>query len=99
MGFQKLAAITYRYPIVIILFWTLFLIIFGSYAPKLSGVLKDHGLLPNGAYVKVEHILSSEFHVLEAPIILVFEKKRTFPSNNFNISFSKPCFYCGALTV
>jgi RND superfamily putative drug exporter len=75
MDFQKLAIISHRFPIVIILVWTLFLIFFGFYAPKLSTVLKDHGLLPNGAFVKVEHILSSDFHIPKDPVILVFEKK------------------------
>ena len=75
MVFQKLATFSYRFSTLIILVWSLFLIFFGYYAPKLSAVLKDHGLLANGAYVKVEHILSSEFHIPEAPVILVFEKE------------------------
>jgi RND superfamily putative drug exporter len=83
MDFQKLAIISHRYPKVIILVWTLFLIYFGFYAPKLSTVLKDHGLLPNGAYVKVEHILSSDFHIPDDPVILVFEKKELVSLERF----------------
>ncbi|NOU75854.1 MMPL family transporter [Paenibacillus sp. LMG 31458] len=83
MDFQKLAIISLRYPKAIILVWTLFLIFFGFYAPKLPTVLKDHGLLPNGAYVKVEHTLSSDFHVPEDPVILVFEKKEFVSPEQF----------------
>jgi RND superfamily putative drug exporter len=83
MDFQKLSIISLRYPKAIILVWTLFLIFFGFYAQKLSTVLKDHGLLPNGAYVKVEHILSSEFHIPKDPVILVFEKKEFVSPEQF----------------
>ncbi|RAP77548.1 MMPL family transporter [Paenibacillus montanisoli] len=85
MGFQKLAAIAYRYPIAIILFWTLFLVIFGYYAPKLSTVVKGHGLQPNGAYVQVERLLSTEFHIPEDPAILVFEKKENVSRQQFQL--------------
>jgi RND superfamily putative drug exporter len=83
MGYQKLATISFRYPKIIILFWAFFLIFFGFYAPKLPTVLKDHGLLPDGAYVKVQHILSSDFHIPEDPIILVFEKKEFVSREQF----------------
>lgn len=83
MDFQRLAIISLRYPKVIILVWVLLLGFFGFYAPKLPAVLKDHGLLPNGAYVKVEHILSSDFHIPKDPIILVFEKKEFISPEQF----------------
>ncbi|MEK3721339.1 MMPL family transporter [Paenibacillus sp. FSL H8-0034] len=75
MGVHRLALISYRYPKVVISFWALFLLFFGSYASKLPTVLKDHGLLPNGAYVQVQQLLSADFHIPEDPIMLVFEKK------------------------
>ncbi|MBP1156974.1 MULTISPECIES: MMPL family transporter [unclassified Paenibacillus] len=75
MGYQKLAFLSLRYPKTIIVLWALFLIFFGLYAAKLPSVLKDHGLLPDGVYVKVQHILSTDFHIPEDPVILVFEKK------------------------
>lgn len=85
MGYQKLAIISLRYPKIIILLWVLFLIFFGLYAPRLSTVLKDHGLFPkNGAYAKAQHILSADFHVPEDPVILVFEKKEIVPPEQFH---------------
>jgi len=83
MDFQRLAIISLRYSKIIILVWALLLGFFGFYAPKLPAVLKDHGLLPNGAYVKVEHILSSDFHIPKDPIILVFEKKEFISPEQF----------------
>ncbi|TXK73862.1 MMPL family transporter [Paenibacillus sp. N3.4] len=83
MDFQKLASMSLRYPKTILLFWTLFFIFFGIYAPKLPTVLQDHGLISDGAYVKVEHILSSDFHIPENPIILVFEKKEWITPKQF----------------
>jgi RND superfamily putative drug exporter len=84
MGYQMLALISLRYPKTIILLWAFLLIFFGFYAPKLSTVLKDHGLLPDGAYVKVQHILSSDFHIPENPIMLVFEKKQRVSPGQFH---------------
>lgn len=75
MNFRKLAVISLRYPKTILVVWALFLIFFGCYAPKLSSVLKDHGLMPDGDYAKVRHMLSSDFRIPEDPVILVFEKK------------------------
>ncbi|NOU93289.1 MMPL family transporter [Paenibacillus sp. LMG 31456] len=84
MGYHKLASISFRYPKTIIFLWVMFFIFFGVYAPKLSAVLKDHGLTSNGAYVEVQHILSSDFHIPEDPIILVFENKSHLPPEPFN---------------
>ncbi|WP_240415175.1 MMPL family transporter [Paenibacillus periandrae] len=75
MGVHRLALLSYRYPKVVISFWALFLLFFGSYASKLPTVLKDHGLLPSGAYVQVQQLLSADFHIPDNPIMLVFEKK------------------------
>lgn len=83
MGYQKLAIIALRYPKIIILFWVLFLLFFGFFAPRLATVLKDHGLFPNGSYGKVQHILSSDFHIPEDPVILVFEKKGIVSTEQF----------------
>jgi len=77
MFLQRLADISLRYPKLILLLWSLFFVFFGHYATRLPDSLKDHGLMPRGAYVQVEHILASEFHIPQDPIILVFEKKRS----------------------
>ncbi|MFC5451181.1 MMPL family transporter [Paenibacillus aestuarii] len=76
MNFHKLAYLSIRYPKVIILIWTLFLIVFGYLAPKFPATLKDHGLYPDGAYASVQQILSSDFHIPKDPVILVFEKNK-----------------------
>jgi len=83
MGCRKLAVISLRYPKTVILFWVLFLLFFGFYAPKLPGVLKDHGLTPDGAYAKVQQMLSADFHIPEDPVILVFEKKQPVTEAQF----------------
>lgn len=57
MRFPNLLHISLRYPKTIILFWTLFVLMFSFSAPKLSTVLKDHGLFPDGSYAKVQQIL------------------------------------------
>ncbi|SFK97674.1 putative drug exporter of the RND superfamily [Paenibacillus sp. 1_12] len=83
MGVHRLARISYRYPKVILLFWTLVLLFFGFYANKLPTVLQDHGLLPNGAFTQVQHLLSADFHIPEDPIVLVFEKKELVSLEQF----------------
>lgn len=85
MGYRQLAVLSFRYPKTIIVFWIVFVIFFGTYAAKLPSVLKDHGLLPDGAYVKVQHILSSDFHIPEDPVILVFEKKDSSSPEPFRL--------------
>ncbi|CAG7649153.1 MMPL family transporter [Paenibacillus allorhizosphaerae] len=83
MDVQKLAVMSIRYPKTIILIWTMFLIFFGFYAPKLPAVLMDHGLMPDGAYVQVERILSSDFHVPKDPVIVMFEKQHAVSREQF----------------
>jgi len=75
MGFRKLAFISTRYPKTILLAWVLFLVFFGWDAPKLSGVVKDHGLTPNGSSARVQRMLSADFGIPEDPVILVFAKE------------------------
>lgn len=83
MGYHKLAVLSIRYPKTIILLWSLFLIFFGFYASKLPTVLKDHGLLPDGDFAKVQQILSSDFHIPEDPVILLFENKKNVSPRQF----------------
>lgn len=83
MTLHKLAMISLRYPKTIILFWVMFFLYFGFYAPKLPTVLKDHGLISDGAFAKVEQILSSDFHIPANPVILVFEKKNKLDHRQF----------------
>lgn len=75
MNAQNMAYIPLRYPKTIILLWTLFILLFGFFAPKLPAVLKDHGLMPDGAYAEVQRILASDFHIPENPVLVVFETK------------------------
>ncbi|WP_238357723.1 MMPL family transporter [Cohnella zeiphila] len=67
----------------VILAWTLFLLVFGSFAPKLPSVLMDHGLFPDGEYARVEQILSSDFRIPKDPVILLFEKKPSVAPQQF----------------
>jgi RND superfamily putative drug exporter len=83
MILQKLALVSLRYPKAIIVVWTLFLIGFGLFAPKLPTVLKDHGLTPNGDHAQVERILSSDFHIPKDPVILLFEKNDSVSPDRF----------------
>jgi RND superfamily putative drug exporter len=83
MGYLPLALFSFRHPKTIILLWALLLIFFGFYASRLPTVLKDHGLLPDGAYVKAQHILSADFHIPEDPVMLVFEKKQLVSLEQF----------------
>ncbi|MFD0675635.1 MULTISPECIES: MMPL family transporter [unclassified Paenibacillus] len=84
MGYHKLASLSLRYPKSIILIWVLFFTFFGAYSSKLPDVLKDHGLTPDGAFIKVQHMLSSDFHIPENPIILMFENKGHLSSEPFH---------------
>ncbi|WP_243767434.1 MMPL family transporter [Paenibacillus agricola] len=63
--------------------WLFFLIFFGLYASKLPTVLKDHGLLADGAYVKVQQILATDFYIPADPVVLVFEKQRSVSTEQF----------------
>lgn len=92
MGYQKLAFLSLRYPKTIILLWVMFFVFFGLYAPKLSAVLKGHGLLADGDYVKVQRILSSDFHIPEDPVILVFEKDELVSPDQFRRFIERTLF-------
>jgi putative drug exporter of the RND superfamily len=81
----KLASLSLRYPKSILVAWALFLIGFGSFAPKLPAVLQDHGLRPDGAYAQVQSILASDFHIPDDPVILVFEKEESVTAERFRL--------------
>lgn len=83
MTLHKLAMISLRYPKTILLFWVIFFLYFGFYAPKLPAVLKDHGLISDGAFAKVEQTLASDFHIPANPVILVFENKKKLDPRQF----------------
>lgn len=83
MGVQLLALVSFRFPKSMLLFWTMLLVFFGFFAPKLESALGDHGLFPDGQYSKALHILSSEFHIPEDPVILLFEKKSSVSEAQF----------------
>lgn len=80
---HKLALISLRYPKTIVVFWILFFFYFGWHAPKLPAVLKDHGLISDGAFARVEQTLASHFHMPANPVILVFEKKGKLEPRQF----------------
>ncbi|WP_216855752.1 MMPL family transporter [Paenibacillus qinlingensis] len=81
---HKLALISLRYPKIIVVFWVLFFLYFGWYAPKLPAVLKDHGLISDGTFAKVEQTLASDFHMPANPVILVFEKNSKLEPQQFD---------------
>ncbi|CAN7453067.1 MMPL family transporter [Paenibacillus sp. LjRoot56] len=83
MNLHKLALLSLRYPKTIVLFWVLFFLYFGWYAPKLPAVLKDHGLISDGSFAKVEQTLASDFHMPANPVILVFEKNSKLEPQQF----------------
>ncbi|KRF06620.1 MMPL family protein [Paenibacillus sp. Soil766] len=83
MILHKLGLISLRYPKLIVLFWVLFFLYFSWYAPKLPAVLKDHGLISDGAYAKVERTLASDYHMPANPVILVFEKNSKLEPQRF----------------
>jgi RND superfamily putative drug exporter len=83
MTLPKLAMISLRYPKTILLFWVMFFLCFGFYAPKLPTVLKDHGLISDGAFAQVEQTLASDFHIPANPVILVFEKNSKLDLQQF----------------
>ncbi|WP_200962468.1 MMPL family transporter [Paenibacillus sp. Soil750] len=83
MNLHKLALLSLRYPKTIVIFWVLFFLYFGWYAPKLPAVLKDHGLISDGAFAKVEQTLASSFHMPANPVILVFEKNSKLEPQQF----------------
>ncbi|CAG7640387.1 Membrane protein YdfJ [Paenibacillus solanacearum] len=83
MRVLKLALLSVRYPKTIILLWMMALLLFGWYALKLPAVLKDHGLTPDGAYVRVERLLSSEFHIPRDPVMILFEQRHAVSDEQF----------------
>ncbi|CAN7406215.1 MMPL family transporter [Paenibacillus sp. LjRoot153] len=83
MTLHKLAMISLRYPKIILLIWVMFFLCLGFYAPKLPTVLKDHGLISDGAFAKVQETLASDFHIPANPIILVFEKNNKIDPRQF----------------
>ncbi|MGF7049837.1 RND superfamily putative drug exporter [Paenibacillus sp. DS2015] len=84
MGYRLLAKLSYRFPTWIIVLWTAFFVVFGTYATKLPTVLKDHGLVSDGSFALVQEVLSSEFGIPDEPIMLVFEKKTSVTTQQFH---------------
>ncbi|OAB44950.1 MMPL family transporter [Paenibacillus antarcticus] len=83
MGYRMLANLSFRFPTWIIVLWTAFFVIFGTYATKLPEVLKDHGLVSEGSYTDVQQTLSAKFGIPDEPIMLVFEKETSVTTQQF----------------
>ncbi|MFD0710835.1 MMPL family transporter [Paenibacillus sp. GCM10027626] len=83
MHLRQLASISFRHPKAICLLWLLFLLFFGYFAPKLGDVLGDHGLVSDGAYAKVERLLSEEYQLPHDPVIMLFEKRDALSPDQF----------------
>ncbi len=83
MGYRMLAKLSFRFPTWIIVLWTAFFVIFGTYATQLPEVLKDHGLVSDGSFTHVQQLLSSEFGIPDEPIMLVFEKEISVTTQQF----------------
>ncbi|HEY2493401.1 MAG TPA: MMPL family transporter [Paenibacillus sp.] len=84
MGYRMLAKLSLRFPTWIIVLWTAFFVIFGTYAMKLPAVLKDHGLVTNGSFTHVQKVLTSDFGIPDDPIMLVFEKETSVTTQQFH---------------
>jgi len=84
MGYRMLANLSFRFPTWIIVLWTAFFVVFGTYATKLPAVLKDHGLVSDGSFAHVQQLLSSEFGIPDEPIMLVFEKESSVTTPQFH---------------
>jgi RND superfamily putative drug exporter len=85
MLYRMLSVFLLQRPKTVILFWAVFLIVFGSFAPKLPSALSDHGLMPQGSYREVQHILSGHFRLPLDPVIMVFEKKPAVTDVQFRL--------------
>ncbi|OAB28454.1 MMPL family protein [Paenibacillus macquariensis subsp. defensor] len=79
-----LANLSFRFPTWIIVLWTAFFVVFGTYATKLPAVLKDHGLVSDGSFAHVQQLLSSEFGIPDEPIMLVFERESSVTTPQFH---------------
>ncbi|MCZ8511891.1 MMPL family transporter [Paenibacillus filicis] len=74
MVFHHIAILSFRWPRTVLAVWTLVLITTGFFAVRLPSVLQNHGLLADGAFVRVEKILASDYGIPADPVILVFEQ-------------------------
>jgi len=84
MGMQRLALLSFRFPRVCIFLWAIVLIFFGAHAFRLDSVVQDHGLYPqNGSYARVQQVLTSDFKLSDAPVMLMFEKADNLSKSHF----------------
>ncbi|WP_438350396.1 MMPL family transporter [Paenibacillus sp. FA6] len=84
MGYRMLAILSHRFSTWIIVLWTVFFVVFGTYAAELPAVLRGHGLVSDGSSTYVQKILSSEFGIPDEPIMLVFEKETSVTTQQFH---------------
>ncbi|MBP1993919.1 MMPL family transporter [Paenibacillus eucommiae] len=85
MIYDILANFSIRHAKAVILIWICFLLFFGLFAVKLPNALKGHGLKVDGSYAKVQSILSSDFHMPDNPVILLFEKQKQVSQKQFHV--------------
>ncbi|MCA0758220.1 MMPL family transporter [Paenibacillus sp. N4] len=74
MVMERLARLSFRFPLGMILLWCAALIVAAPYAFRLVTVLGDHGLTPQGQYAEVQRMLAKSFGIPDEPVMLLFEK-------------------------
>jgi len=75
MGFDMLAARSYKHARWVICLWLVLVLSCGYLAMQLPDQLKGHGLMPSGSYEVVKGILKEHFHLPAEPMIVVFTAK------------------------
>lgn len=78
-----MATTGFRYPKTVVALWLLFLACCGAYAPKLPSVALEHGLVADGEYARVQHILAADFQIPADPVVLLFEKRESAAPERF----------------
>lgn len=74
MVMDRLARLSFRFPLGIIALWCAALILEAPYAIRLGTVLGDHGLMPQGQYADMQRRLAENFGIPDEPVMLLFEK-------------------------
>ncbi|MFS0839059.1 MMPL family transporter [Paenibacillus sp. 1P03SA] len=76
MGLYRLAVLSFRYPKIILICWTVCLVIFGEGALRLPSVLGGHGLDPGGSSGTVRQRLDEGFNRPAEPVVIWFEQNK-----------------------
>lgn len=73
---HRLAVLSFRYPKIILVCWTVCLVIFGGGALRLPTVLGGHGLDPDGSSGTVRQRLDEGFNRPAEPVVIWFEQNK-----------------------